>query len=230
MPDRPKRYGDRRRQRDKPLAIRFTADDHDLLGWIGRVGAVQTVHVMARSGRDRRPVGLTLQRLAENGFLTSARLLSDTGPLFVATRSGLTIAGLEYLNPAEISIESAHHQIAVAWLALELEREHSADHLIFERELRADPGHWAALRHRPDCVIETSADRGIAIEVELSIKSPARLDDIMRAYAGSPAVDAVRYYAGNERVRRALSNAVARTGSEALVEIRRWERGLRAGR
>ncbi len=211
--------------------MRLTAGDRDLLGWIGRLGSVQTIHVMARTGRpSRQSVTHTLQRLAENGFLAHERPLADTGPLHLATRRGLRLVGLEHLGPAEVSLESARHQISAAWLSIELEAEFGADEVIYERELRAESERWGALRHRPDFVIETSEGHGIAVEIELSIKSAARLDEILRAYAASPAVDAVRYYAGNERVRRALSNAVARTGTEALIEIRRWERGLRTGR
>jgi hypothetical protein len=214
--------------------MNLTPRDVEIIAWIGRAGGVLSMQLQVRPpGRTQKAVSQKLQRLRENGLLTHARPFGGNKHMYLATRKGLGVAGLDLLPTATVSLETAAHQVAATWLSLELEAEHGADAVVYERELRASHDHWAVVgraararagtprRHYPDFAVETADGRRLAVEVELSIKAPARLDEIMRAY-GASSLDLVHYYASGRGVLRALSDAVARTVTTDRVEVLDW--------
>lgn len=134
------------------------------------------------------------------------------------------------------------HAIQCAALAATLEPALSGRCLLADREHRA--AEHAAGRpiasatvgvhangsprlHRPDLVIGRGdfASNLLALEVELTLKSKARLDEIMRGYMRNQRIAQVRYYAAppvSEAVRKQRSasalirssNSAPRWGSE----------------
>jgi hypothetical protein len=79
------------------------------------------------------------------------------------------------------------------------------------------PGGRQAL-HRPDLALIGRDNRILAIEVELSIKAPRRLQAICRAYARARHLAHV-YYLATPSVARAVSRAVAEVRAEDRVAV-----------
>lgn len=142
------------------------------------------------------------------------------------------------------------HDVEAVWLALELEREFSADAVLTERELRSRDmaSAWAAHRcgeplapryavalklnggprglHFPDLVVDGGGPRGglLAIELERTAKGAGRRRKIVAAYRDGLHVDQVRYYAAPATM-RTLERTIAdeRANQVASVfDLRPW--------
>jgi hypothetical protein len=198
----------------------------DVLQWTARVGAV-TAEALADRQRTTVATARSRLRAAEKrGLLARRAPLAGRPPLYTITRAGLRVAGSRGLEPARVSPASAWHLIVCARVAAALERCYP-DHLVLgERELRRDERECGRplasallgrgrdgqpLVHRPDLVLwPTGADTSlpVAVEVELTVKSPRRLAGICLAWARCRCVAGVLYLAA-PGVERALARALA---------------------
>jgi hypothetical protein len=71
--------------------------------------------------------------------------------------------------------------------------------------------------HRPDFIVTTRQERRMAIEVELTAKSPARLRAILGLYRGwlfEGRIDSLLYLAGTDRERRQVHREAEACGLE----------------
>jgi hypothetical protein len=201
-----------------------------ILDWLARIGAGSAIEVAQACGVSPRVAQGRLAALAGRGEVRSRRLLHGSPALHVLTRSGLRAAGRAELEPVVLSAGGFAHMLEVARVAVALA---DAGHDVGgERELRAwerlegrplasaelgfGPDGGLAL-HRPDLVC-WDGGRPIAVEVELTVKAPARLRAIVRAWARSRLIDGVVYYA-TPAVTRALERAVRSEAAEEQVAV-----------
>lgn len=206
--------------------------DRELLRYVGRHGAVSIEHVMAALGVGRTAAYRRVQACAKRGLLERLPLLRAEPTLLVATRDGLRYAGLG-LPVAVVSPGSVEHWLRCASVALALGEEHGHERVLTERELRVaeriegkpiasaklgelPSGHPRL--HRPDLAV-LDGERPIAIEVELTPKSPRRLEQILRAWRRASWVAEVRYLCPPGAPWRAVERAIAKTRAEGRVRI-----------
>jgi hypothetical protein len=184
-----------------------------MLRWTAGLGAVDAPGLAAREQISGRSARGRLAAAERRGELKVWRLLQGEAPLYTVTTAGLRHAGVSGLSPGRVSAGGARHAAAccgvAAWLALCF-----PDHRLlgepairrFERELGrplAGSGGmaWAAgagASHRPDLLALPGEGLPIAVEVELTVKSPQRLAGICRAWARSREVEGVLYLAAEE--------------------------------
>jgi hypothetical protein len=152
------------------------------------------------------------------------------GSLFVATRSGVAVAGLSLRPAGPPAPTSWAHHCGCAWVAASLTaRDHA---FLGPRELMEDRA-WSGeitLRdrrgfnsstHRPDLVGAPGVSQ-MAIEVELTKKSSERLRAIVRLHARWHAdgwTGGVIYICGDEDVRTRIANTAKEYG---LTEPDSW--------
>ena len=205
------------------------------LDWAARLGAVSAVALAARERSSVRSARAKLAAAERDGLLRRTSLLRGSPALYTATRSGLRLAGLSSLGACRVSASNAAHLSACAAVAAALELRYP-DHVVGgERELRRDereagmplasarlaaPGAHGRAWHRPDLVLWPAAgeDRPTAVEVELTVKAPRRLDDICRAWARARCVAGVLYLAVPS-VKPAIERAVARADADDRVLV-----------
>lgn len=215
--------------------------DRELVGWVGRLGAVEVRQVGERFGVGRSVAYGLVARLIEAGLLERLGLLRGEPALIRATESGLRFAGLG-LPVARIRLGELRHWIACAEVALWAEATYGSEDLISERELRfaerleggpiasAVTGELADGRqvlHRPDLVV-TNGERPTAIEVELTPKAPARLRAIVRAWRRARHVERVVYFCPRGPTEQAVERAVAATHAGQRIEVREFGDSLMA--
>jgi len=205
-----------------------------ILGWLASIGAGRAEDVAAGCGLGAAAVRARLSVLERGGFTQQARLLHGAPALHVLTRSGLREAGRPELGLVNVTAASFGHQVEVARVAAALAGE--PGEIFGERALRAleraegrpvasaeigyDADGLVAL-HRPDLVC-WGARRPVAIEVELTVKAPARLQAIVRGWARSRLVVGVVYYASPPAM-RAVAAAVRREQAGDRVVLRPLE-------
>lgn len=185
--------------------------DARITDWIARLGAAGAADVAGHLGIGAAQARARLAVCVRRGLLRRVRLLDGEPALYVATAAGLRAMGLGGLAPCRVSASGFAHLAGCAKVAVALERGCPGLRVAGERELRlaerragvavasAELGRrpdGSAALHRPDLVVFGGGGDGpVAVEVELTIKAPARLREIVRAWARCRLVDRVVYVA-----------------------------------
>jgi hypothetical protein len=209
-----------------------TRRDAEIVAFIGSLGAAGAVHVMERFGMSRYSAYHRLHLLTGEGLLSAHQILWGHPGLYTATRAGLRWRGLERLGVTRLGPGSFEHAWELASAAVALERSLLGHELVGERLLRIrerDEGLIAsvvvgrraggqAILHRPDLALLGPDGRAIAVEVELSVKTPTRLAAICQGYARARHVARV-FYLATPPAARALARAVRETCAAERVTI-----------
>jgi len=205
--------------------------DLELLRYVGRHGVVRIAHVMAAMDAGRTVTYDRVASCVEAGLLERLELVRSEPGLLRATRDGLRYAGLG-LPVAVVSPGAVDHWLRCASTAQQL-ANHGHERVLTEREIvlaeqiaerpiaSAKVGklpNGKTRLHRPDLAIFGEAGT-IAIEVELTPKSPRRLEGIIRAWRRASWVSEVHYPCAPGQTRRAVERAVrnVRAGNKILV-------------
>ncbi len=208
----------------------LSARDRAIVEWIARVGAAGVADVERRCELSRRTARRRLGALVDERLLTRRAVLYREPSLYLATASGLRFCDLEHLGVPRIGPGSFRHACELARVTVELARGLPGWRVLSERELRAEEarrdgllgsvwvGQGARRLHRPDLVLISPAGRVAAVEVELSLKAPRRLESICAAWARARHVDAV-YYLAPALPGRGVMRAVARARAEHAVRV-----------
>jgi hypothetical protein len=210
----------------------ITNRDKEIVAWIGRIGAADPVQVMARFGMGRTVTYRRLAALEAAGLTTCSRLLYQQSGLVVATRAGLRLVGLEDLGIVRVSAASVAHWQASTTIAVLLERRHGGGSVGGVREIRhaqritGRPVASAPIGtagHLPDLAVWGPSGPGhpggTAVEVELTVKAPVRLEQIVRGWrraVGQGVVGHVLYVCSPE-AQRAVDRAIAATHAHEQV-------------
>jgi hypothetical protein len=213
-----------------------TPEQIEIARWTASLGAVTAEALARRTDVSVASARGKLIAARQRKLLASARPLSGRPMLFTVTRAGLRACQARGIQVCSVSESSANHLIVCAAAAAVLERRYPHHRLVGERELRRDErelGHPLASAkptrshraqgslHRPDLVLCPRDSEGglpLAVEVELTIKSPERLVEICRAWARCRTIAGVIYFAP-ENVQRALRRAVAKVHAFEQVVI-----------
>jgi hypothetical protein len=206
-----------------------TSRDQQITQWIGELGAANAAQIARRFGMGRSWCYQRLHSLARDRLLEEHRLLHQQPGLYAATPDGLRWAGLGRLGTFRVSPGSFEHITQIAHVAAELHHTLPGTEIIGERVLRtleADekmlvgsirvgqlPGGRPAL-HRPDLMIQNDG-KAWAVEVELSVKAPRRLEVICRGYARARHIHHTIYLA---------TPAAGRAVTRAIQEVRAADR------
>jgi hypothetical protein len=210
---------------------RLNARDVEVLGFVARFGLVSREAVAAWAATARSVTFARERRLRCAGLIEVGSEFWGAERLIVPTAAGLRLSGYRHLGAARISAASAAHEAMVSRLAAQMER--AGLRLLSEREVMAcerEEGrrlYSLAIEggrrlHRCD-LIAASADGGPpeAIEVELSLKGPERLDLILRSWRRAVAEGRFRgvVYRCSDRTLDGVRRAVERTATTSYVRV-----------
>jgi hypothetical protein len=207
-----------------------------IIQWTARMGAVTATAVADRQRLSVTSARAQLVAAAREGLLRRSRPLTGQPALYGITSAGLGAAGLRELGRCTVSASNARHLAVCAEVAAALESSYPDQRLLGERELRweeRDRGFPLAsacsrggsrgdgTMHSPDLVLwPTGASSGlpVAVEVELTVKSPQRLTDICLAWARCRHVAGAIYMAAPE-VERPLARAIEKAGAGDRIVV-----------
>jgi hypothetical protein len=207
----------------------ISARDLEVLEFVARFGVVPRSAVSIWADTARSATIARETRLRKAGLLRVFRAYGGR-PLALATKSGLLACRRGELSTARLSGAAISHDTLVAELAAGLERD--GDRLLSEREIiateRAEGARLfsASLKggrfHRPDLIrLDPGGGGAMAIEVELSTKGAARLDELLRAWRRAVLerrFKAIAYRCA-PRTLRCVERAVKRTKTAGLISV-----------
>ena len=194
------------------------------------IGQVMQAMEVGRTATYRR-----VAACIDMGLLERLEILRSEAGLLRATRSGIRYAGLG-LPVAAVSPGNVEHWLCCASTAISLGARYGADRVLTEREIvQAElaenrmiasvtvggSSRDGPLRHRADLAVLAESGR-IVVEVELSPKSPRRLERLIRAWRREVAtgpISEVHYLCGRGPARRAVERAVANVHAQGQIRI-----------
>ncbi len=215
-----------------PAAASGRAEQLELVAWVAGLGVATASGLALRQGAGEASARARLTALAGKRLLRGHRILHGGPTLYTATRRGIAACGLEGLAPAAVSAAGAAHAQNCCDVAAALERAFPAWRLLGEPALRLEERRRGrplatiavgrrgagAASHRPDLVLldPSRAGRPLAVEVELTVKAPRRLQAICRGWARSRHVAGVLYVV-SPAVLAPLTRAVEATAAGGTV-------------
>lgn len=209
---------------------RISKRDLEVLEFVARFGVVSREAVAQWAGTAQTCTLTRERRLREAGLVEVRCGVWGEGKLVACTRAGLALCGRGELRPARFSLATVRHESTVAEIAAALER--SGERVLSEREIVArerEQGRRVLSAelggerfHRADLLrVGEGGEPPEAIEVELTAKGQARLDELLRGWRWAVAerrLSSVTYRCP-PRIRPVLERAVERTGTEAAVAV-----------
>jgi hypothetical protein len=213
-----------------------TTEQIELVRWAGSLGAISAPSLAFRSGVSVASARARLSAAERRLWLERSRPLAGWPTLYTATRAGLRVAGPPNVTPARVSPASAMHFLTCAAVAAALERCHPDHAVLGERELRGgehEPGGLRAsadlgvgargvpIRHSCDLVLVPGSPADglpVAVEVELTVKAPARLATICLAWARCRHLAGAVYIAPAD-VARAVRRAARRANALQRIAV-----------
>lgn len=181
------------------------------------------------------------RRLADARLLRLERTFNRLPAAASIAAAGLQTIGSP-LKPPAFNLAEYRHDVGVGWLwlAARAGRFGRPRTLLTERVMQARDDRQAGAhgaggsgiglgvfgadgrvrRHYPDLLIELPGGGNVAVELELTAKSSARMTAIMSAYASDARVARIVYLAGSETVARTVDRAAAAAGTADRVHIR----------
>jgi len=209
---------------------RISQRDLEVLEFIARFGVVPRSAVATWAATARTVTIVRERRLREAGLIRVLRGVGESGPLALCTAAGLRASGRDDLRTARLSSAAVGHDAVVAALAAALERD--GERLLSEREIlareRAEGRRLlsAALSsgrfHRADLVrVDGGGAPREAIEVELSTKGAARLDELLRAWRRAVLERRLTrvVYRCAPRARPFVEQAIERTRTQVAIAV-----------
>lgn len=219
----------------------FTDRDAEIVEVLDASGGMDARSLMALLELGQTVAYRRLARLGDLGLVAAVRPFAGSPALYGPTAAGLReVLGREDLSPPSISTVSYNHQLQVGRVIAELERHGvrwESSRVTRRRQLEAHAAgaserarrfsirlSWQQRFHLPDILIWPSAhaeehDRPIALEVELTQKTKARLDEILRGYDLSPDFAGVVYICGGRNAQAAVAKAAARSNAQGARPI-----------
>jgi hypothetical protein len=219
---------------DGPL----TTTDRELLAFIGEHRFVLPEQAQALLGSPEQDARTSLLELTDAGYLIAEAVLAGQPLAHRSTRMGLDAVGSR-LRPLRISLTNYWHDVGSAWLWLAARNgafgpmgEVVAERVMRSRDAKG-PGDPFGVRlggrgrdgrerlHYPDLLMVDARGRRLAIELEITTKSPEKRERILAGYAADPRIAKVLYVVYDPLAARALSASVSRLGVSSLVAIQR---------
>jgi len=221
-----------KKKRAKTAPFQFTLRDLELLAFLGRHRLATAEQLQRRFSLTESKAYARLRGLRARRLIRHERDVPGPG-IFLATRAGLRLSDTD-LAEATWSLATLRHDLAVADVAIELERE---GHWLFsERELRRaiaegygedyriecrEAGAARTMRHLPDLAVnDPDGRRFTAVEVELTQKRSERTRSILAGYRSArEGLEGVLYVVPSESARRRIEGLGRKVGLDGHLQV-----------
>lgn len=186
----------------------FQERDVEILRWINGFGFASAEQIRGFMQVNDSTAYARIGKLVKHGYLERQRILHGQARVHKVTKKGVIASGDALVPLAYVTMGTFRHDFMLVDLALMLERQ-TGGRFTPDRRIRHNEGLSGVgqLGHVPDGYLHIGEDKPIAIELELSIKSRQRIQNIVNGYGGNLDVKEVWYYTDQEDVARAIGKA-----------------------
>ena len=186
----------------------FQKRDAKVLQWVNGFGFASADQIKEFMGVGSTAAYVRIKKLVEGGYLTRERILHGQARIHKVTKKGVLASGDAVLPLSYVNLGTFRHDFMLVDLGLMLEKE-TGGSFMPDRRIRHNEGLSGVgqLGHVADGYLHIGEENPIAVELELSVKSRARIQSIIDGYGGNLAVKEVWYYTDNKEVARAIEKS-----------------------
>ncbi len=225
-------------KRPSARAELVTERDRLVLAFLVEHRLVVTPQVQALLGVTARVAQERLRTLGEGGYVEQHRIFDGYPACARITVKGLAAIGSKLPAP-RVDLACYQHDVGLGWLWLAA-RAGTFGKLLdlrSERSMRSQDARWDRVEralgvgiggvgpggreqlHYPDLLLTSARGKRIAVELELTGKSNARLGRIMMGYAADARIDAVLYLVPDRPLGERIAQAARTVGIGELVSV-----------
>jgi hypothetical protein len=190
--------------------------DMRIIKFINEFGFCELPQIQKQFALSKHRAYKVMQRLVEREYVMHERVFFHRHGIYRATRLGAQFTDVPMLDKVPVGIYE--HQLAVIEIYIKLMREYPDATWLTERVLRRTgymPGKGRD-KHYADALMSMPDGRQIAIEVELTMKSKRRLEDIFKRYMSQFDIKEVWYFCSPDIFEK-VNKLVGRYGSVIKV-------------
>jgi hypothetical protein len=222
------------------VGYRLTERDGELLSFIAEHRLALPTHVAVLLGTSTAASTTRLNKLVDAGYMRRHTAFPGEPRSYQITANGLAVIASSLPTP-RVDLRAYEHDVGVAWLWLAARGGAfgAVQEIVGERRLRSTDGrrepdaeplgvrlggfgaHGRERLHYPDLVLRTADGRRLALELELTPKSRARLETILAGYGADPRFEGVVYLVERSTVARSVQTAARRLRIAPLVHVQR---------
>ncbi len=186
----------------------FQERDSELLRWVNGFGFASAEQIKGWMGVGNTAAYVRVKKLVEAGYMSRERILHGQARIHKVTKKGVLAGGDSIWPVGQINLGTFRHDFKLVDLALQLEKE-TGGSFKPDRRIRHDEGLSGVgqLGHIADGYLTIGEEKPIAVELELSVKSRARINSIIEDYGGNLDVSEVWYFTDQSEVARAIEKA-----------------------
>lgn len=194
--------------------------DAKIIRFINEFGFCEMPQIEKRFELNKPRAYKIMQRLVKRGYVIHERIFYHRHGIYRATREGAQLTGLPKLYKVPVGIYE--HQLAVIEIYIKLMREYPDAQWMSERTMRKT-GFMprvgrGRIKHYADALFFLPDGKQVAIEVELTMKSKRRLNDILTSYMCQFEINEVWYFCSPdiyEKVKRLA-------GKFKMIKVFEW--------
>lgn len=182
--------------------MQLTTRDIEILEFINEFGFCEMPQIMKRFGLTRARGYQIMKRLTNAELILHERIFHGGHGVFYLTRKGAECTDLPPIK--NIPKDTYEHQLAIIEVYFKLREQYPEAEWIGERRIKREKfmGGIGKKGHLADGILLFPDHKEIAIEVELTMKSKKRLEDIIWGYFGHKYIKEVWYYCSNEVIEK----------------------------
>lgn len=183
--------------------MKLTERDVEILRFINEFGFCEITHLERKFRLKKSRCYQVVQRLIKANLLKHARIFHGRNGVFYVTKQGANFTDLPILK--NIPKDNYDHQLTVLNLYLKLSERLLDATWLSERRIRREKSLYCVgreIKHLCDGILVFPDDKKVAIEVELTMKSKERLQDIILGYVLHKHIKEVWYFCSDETIER----------------------------
>lgn len=186
----------------------FQERDAEILRWVNGFGFATADQIQKFMGVGKTAAYVRIKKLVNGGYLVRDRILHGQARIHKVTKKGTLACDDAVLPLKDVNLGTFRHDMKLVDLALMLE-ERTGGKFIPDRRIRHDEGLSGVgqIGHIADGLLFIGDEKPVAIELELSVKSRARIQDIINGYGGDLSVREIWYFTDQQSVATAISKA-----------------------
>ncbi len=186
----------------------FQERDIEILRWVNGFGFASADQIRQFMQVGNTAAYVRIKKLVEGGYLTRERILHGQARIHKVTKKGVLASGDAVLPLKYVNLGTFRHDFKLVDLGLMLEAQMGGS-FTPDRRIRHNEGLSGVgqLGHIADGYLHIGEDKPVAIELELSVKSRARIQSIIDGYGGNLDVKEVWYYTDQKSVKHAIEKA-----------------------
>lgn len=183
-----------------PKGAMLSEKEIEILRFVNEFGFCEIQQIMKRFAMKKSPAYLKMQMLIRLGLVIQARVIQGRRGSYCVTHKGISLLQLDLPLVKKISLGIYDHHLLVIDVHLKFRELHPDTVWVTERRLIRNQyeNGFRKNEHLPDGVLIFPDSNQYAIEIERSLKTKARLEEILLGYGLQRTFKEVWYFCSQE--------------------------------